>query len=533
MKGIKNFTITLLFLLLVLSACGKGNETEGSAEPSDEELDNLTESGLPIVDEEVSLDMFAGNPPESADDWNDVMIWDEYKDMTNVNVNWETVQEESLEEKRNLKLGSGGDLPDVFYSASLSNTDILKYGGQGLFMPLNDLIDEHAPNLKKLMEEYPEIEKAITYPDGNIYSMPTIYDPDASSLRLGPRPWIDEDVLEEVDMDMPETTEEYYEFLKAVRDQTDKTPFGSYSVGMLLRWINGSFGLGNRGFDHPQTDVDEDGELRFIPTSDEYKEMLEYVHKLYDEKLIEQNIFEENATDKFMANASDGEYASTVAHDPEDLFNLDSMVGAPALEGPFGDKLITGIAPSVADAGSFVITSDNESPATTVRWADHFFSDEGAKFFFMGKEGETYEEDEDGEPQYVDDITEGSGDLTFEQRLSEFLVWPGGGYASTILKEDYFQGLETSENSIEAAEKLEPYIIDDVWAQFTHTKEENDILTTTGSDIEKYVEEMRDKFIVGDTPFSEWDDYVSKLEKMGLDDYVDVKKEAMERYEEN
>jgi len=530
-KFIKLFSVVLISVLLFMTACS--NKTnEDVTEPSDEELENLNESGLPIVKDEITLDMFAGQPPQSADDWNDVMIWNEYEDMTNINVNWETVQSESLDEKRNLKLGSG-DLPDVFYSASLSNTDLLKYGEQGLFIPLNDLIDEYAPNLKKLMEENPEIEKAMTFPDGNIYSLPTIFDADFSSLRLGPRPWINKEALESVDMDMPETTEEYYEFLKAVKEETDMIPFGSYSAGMLLRWLNGSFGLVNRGFDHPYTDIGSDGELRFIPTSDEYKEMLEYVHKLYDEELIEQNIFADGSTEKFMANASDDQYASTVSHDPSELFNIDTMEGATALEGPYGDRLITGITPTVTGLGGFVITENNEYPASTMRWIDHFYSDEGAKLLFMGVEGETYEEDSDGEVEYVDKITNSSEGLTFEQELAKYLVWPGGAYAGTIIKEDYFKSLESSPASLESAENLEPYIIEEVWPAFTYTKEENKILSTTGSDIEKYVSEMQDKFIVGDVPFSEWDDYIDKLERMGLDEYMKVKKDALERFENN
>src|SRR5699024_6586876 len=213
------------------------------------------------------------------------------------------------------------------------------------------------------------------------------------------------------------TTEEYYEFLKAVKEETDMIPFGSYSAGMLLRWLNGSFGLVNRGFDHPYTDIGSDGELRFIPTSDEYKEMLEYVHKLYDEELIEQNIFADGSTEKFMANASDDQYASTVSHDPSELFNIDTMEGATALEGPYGDRLITGITPTVTGLGGFVITENNEYPASTMRWIDHFYSDEGAKLLFMGVEGETYEEDSDGEVEYVDKITNSSEGLTFEQEL--------------------------------------------------------------------------------------------------------------------
>src|SRR5699024_2556585 len=166
----------------------------------------------------------------------------------------------------------------------------------------------------------------------------------------------------------------------------------------------------------------------------------------------EQNIFEENSTDKFLANASENKYASTVSHDPAELFNMDSMEGASALEGPFGDKLITGMTASVVDLGGFMVTSENEHQATSIRWSDHFFSDEGVNFFFMGLEGETYEETDDGDVEYVDDITNSPEGLTFEQELAKYLVWPGGAYASTILKEEYFEGLETTPASIEAAE---------------------------------------------------------------------------------
>ncbi|WP_165769010.1 hypothetical protein [Virgibacillus profundi] len=40
---------------------------------------------------------------------------------------------------------------------------------------------------------------------------------------------------------------------------------------------------------------------------------------------------------------------------------------------------------------------------------------------------------------------------------------------------------------------------------------------------------MRDKFISGNEPFSNWDDYIETIEKMGLNDYMDIKIEAIER----
>lgn len=55
-------------------------------------------------------------------------------------------------------------------------------------------------------------------------------------------------------------------------------------------------------------------------------------------------------------------------------------------------------------------------------------------------------------------------------------------------------------------------------------------MTTLANDIETYVTEMKDKFIVGDAPLSQWDDYVATLNKMGLDRYKQIYQAALDRY---
>src|SRR5699024_12229427 len=93
--------------------------------------DNLNEEGFPIVDEEIDLKFMAGQAPATNPDWNDVMIFNEFEDMTNINIEWEMVTHETLEEKRNLAFG-GGQLPDAFHSTSMGSPDLMKYGEQGL-----------------------------------------------------------------------------------------------------------------------------------------------------------------------------------------------------------------------------------------------------------------------------------------------------------------------------------------------------------------------------------------------------------------
>lgn len=541
---VKRFMLSfgvLLFLVTFSTACNdKENNTNNNTNnnSNDNAQDNLNESGMPIVNDQIEFNFFAGKSPQSPDDWDDIMIWNEYGDMTNIDIEWNLVQDDSLDEKRNLALGSGS-LPDVFYAAQIPNTDLLKYGEQGTIIKLNDLIDKYAPNLKSIMEEDPNIEKSITFPDGNIYSLPSIHAPEFLSLRTLPTMWYNEEWLNELDMEIPQTTEEYYQFLKSVKEQDllgngedDEIPFGSGDINFLVGWLKGAFGVGNRG--HSYIDMDpQENEVRFFPISDEYKDMLQYINKLYDEELIEQNIFSIE-TEQFIANGTDNRYGSMVYWSPEAALGDigANYVSAVPLVGPNDDQLYVTVTNPVYSMGNFAITDENENPEAAVRWADYFYSDEGTRLFHMGIEGETYEETSDGEYKYLDKITNSEDGLTQTQELAKYLVWTGIG-APGVVKPEYFEGSENNDQSLEAADKLEPYLIEEVWTNFTYTESENKKLDALSADIENYVGEMQDKFIVGDIPFSEWDDYIKTIEKMGLEEYMEIQTDAYERYEDH
>lgn len=520
----------MLTVLMFVTACSNNASDDNLI--SKEEKETVAKEGMPIVEESISLNFIAGQDIRPGDDWNDILVLNEYEKLSNVKVEWELIPSNSIEEKRNLRLASG-ELPDAFYHMGLPQSDLMKYGEQGIFIKLNDLIEDYAPNLKALFEEYPEIKKSLTMHDGGIYSFPSINEPDFISMRMAAKPFINRDWLDELDLDMPETTEEFYDYLKAVKEEdpgnNDGIPYGSPDIGNLLSWLKGSFGIANRGFTNNYYDVnpDNEDELRFYPISDGYKEMLEYTNKLYSEGLIEQNIFSMEL-DQYLANAADGRYGSTNWYGPELQFGEGgaALEGAPALEGPNGDKKYVGISDPVTSLGAFAITSDNEHPAATVRWIDHFYGDEGSKLMLMGIEGETYEETDDGGVKYKDYITNSDESLTDE--LNKFTIW-GGGFP-LLFKEKYFFGAETTEQELDAAEKLEPDTIENVLPQLPYTKEERRTLNSLGNDIEKYVNEMQDKFIVGQVPFDEWNAYVETIEKMGLKEYMDVQQVAYERY---
>lgn len=540
MKMKKTYILIVIAILLILASCGN-KDSSNKVELDEDALKNVNEEGMPIVEEPITLDIFAGKSANTNDNWNDVLIFNEYEKMTNIDVNWEMVPVESMEEKRNLALASG-NLPDAFHSASMPTADILKYGQQGVFIPLNDLIEEYAPNFKKILDENEEVKRALTFPDGNIYSFPQMNEPDLLSYRIGPLPWINEEWLDNLDMDMPETTEEFYEYLKAVKEddpngngKADEIPYGGPAIDTLVTYLRGSFGVANMGSSNANIDLEPDTEdIRFYPTTDEYKKLLTYMHRLYSEKLIEQNIFSIEQG-QYLANASEGKYGSTSWYSPEEIFGKEAgevLTGMPTLEGPDGHKEFTTLNSLAFGIGAFVITNENENPAATVRWIDHFYGDEGMKLFFMGVEGETFEETEDGKFEYMDHIINSEEGLTYEQEQAKYMTFPGGGFPS-VVSEKYFKGPAMSDKAVAAAETVEPDIVEEPWAAFIYTKEEQDQLDSFGADIDKYVTEMRDKFISGDASLDEWDKYVKTIEDMKVDKYIEIKQAAYDRYMEN
>src|SRR5699024_7074081 len=157
---LKSILYTLVIIsMAVLAACSSSNDgnnendetlnnanEENNGDNDNGAVDNLNATGMPIVDEPIDLQIFAGKAATTADDWNDVLLLNEYEEMTNVNIDWEQAPADGLDEKRNLALASNS-LPDVFYAANVPVSDIQKYGDQGTFIPLEDLIEEYAPNV--------------------------------------------------------------------------------------------------------------------------------------------------------------------------------------------------------------------------------------------------------------------------------------------------------------------------------------------------------------------------------------------------
>ncbi|MFD2115765.1 extracellular solute-binding protein [Paenibacillus yanchengensis] len=535
--------VTYVVLMTLLVACGSSGNSGGTPSTTPGTTEQAGETNKPgnggeaAGNEPITLKMLASRTPVHAD-YKDMMVWKDYEQMSGVTVEWDLVPDANFVEKRNILL-AGGDYPDAIYRALLSNSDVMARGGEGVFIKLNDLIEQHAPNLMKLFEKYPEVRSGITQADGNIYSLPFVSD--FESANYGGKMFINKKWLDQIGMAEPETTDDFYKMLKAFKEkdgngnaQADEIPLTSTDIESIINALKGFWGLGNRGGAHPLVDMNEEtNELRFIPGDDRYKEVLEFLNKLYKEDLIDKEIFTMNSS-KLTAKGEDDLVGSFIFPNPVPIGQKtkDNYIGMHALKGPYGDQIITSVNPVLRNAGAFVITNKNQHPERTMQWVDYWYSEEGMELFFMGKEGETFTKTADGQYQYVEDITNNPNGLTLDEAVGQHMPWPGSGQP-TVQTEKFSKGGASYPSAMEATAKVSEHFPKEVWTPFTHTQAESDFLASVGNDITTYVNEMKVKFISGSVPFSEWEKYMDTLNKMGLNDYMDVYKEAYNRYTES
>lgn len=544
--------ISLVLLVLFVSAsilgCSTGKDSgqsqtgtasgqsQTTAQTGREESAYFNETGMPIVNEPITLKIFSGRH-RSQVEFDQMLMWQEYEKISGIKVIWTTEVSATLEEKRNLML-AGGDLPDVFFKSQMPISDLINYGSQGVFTDLSGLIDQYAPNIKAAFEKYPEVGKGIKMPDGKIYSLP--YIDDNPGTRITAKMYINKTWLDVLNLNMPSTTDEFYNVLKAFRngdpngnDIKDEIPYSSpYKSESIPIMLAGSFGLMNRGNASRDFDIDEKtGKLRFIPIQPEYKQMLEYIRKLYAEELLDKDIFTITSA-QFTAKVDEGTIGCTQGPSEANLGTkrLGDYVGIPTvLKGPEGHQLLGVAGAQIRNFGSFVMTKENKYPEATIRWVDYFYSEEGIKLLFMGIEGVTYNMDSNGNAVWVDEIMKDANGLTPEHASGRYLPWNGGDNPSIVTVKFFPQFTPVT---MEAINGVKDYMPKEVWPAFVFTEEENNKLIALRNDINTYVNEMRDKFIAGTASFDTWDQYVEKLKQMGLDEYEKIYQAAYDRYKQ-
>ena len=538
-----------LILLLSITACGgdpsqgngPGNQNNNGEPVKAPDYMNM-DSQMPIVKEgtDITLKIMVVNGPMYANmnSLRDVYFTQAYEKMTGVKIEWIEVSSDAFADQLALKLTTN-DLPDIILKGGISNSVQLKYGDQDYFLDLmqGDRLKTFAPNYWALCQEYPEVLSASMMPEGQVYSMGMIRNSTGSTIAS--KLFFNKEWLSAVGKDVPTTADEFYNVLKAFKEDDPNGNGRNDEMGLYikpdhLQFVTfGMFGIGNRGRNNGFIDYDEEtGKVRYFATTDGFRDWVEWATKLYKEGLLHKEYFDftESNLGNYVNNNVCGAFAYTnlcmLGQETQQKFTyLDG-----AMTGPQGDKDYYGVN-SIGTTGSFVITTACQYPEVALRWADYFFCDEGSLFFYYGDEGVTYDALEDGTYQFNDTVLADfyAGTNSYDG-CAVYVSLYGYGNTPTMTKVPFNSADDNKGIALEAANAL----IEDcaiAWPAFTFTKKEQRIIEDSKNDIDKYVASMRDAWIMGTNELNDetWAQFVNTIKRMGIDDVLEVYEAALDR----
>lgn len=520
----KNLFALLLALVMVLSVSGLADESTW------------------LTEEKVTLNAFVQLPanPHCIDELANNEFTKYYEDLTNVHINWVEVDYGAADSDNVTKLNvmlASNNYPDIILDSSFTKLSLYQAGLDKILVPLNDLIDEYAPNLCTLFEQRPDIKAQWTAPDGNIYGLgsPNEYYHGEAPNRV----WVYDPWLEQLGIEAPQTVDEYYDFLVAVKN-TDLNGNGIADEIPLLTmnnatkvWLMSAWTF----FDGTNLMV-EDDEVKFVSNTEAYRDAVRYIKRLYDEELIPADVFTMDDT-QIKANMMNEDYkVATVAafsfgamftNTKDDDCKGHDMTALAPLEGPTGLRQIPkgrfDFTPNM-----FSITSACQYPEIAIKWVDWMYNEMNSWRANYGPLLEGASEVEEGfyspkEGLYWSNILNTENPLHNNNMAWGQHVAP---YYSPITEANKTARMDGTFGWTEAklaasSDIYDPYKKTDYVPSFFMSEEGSQVISEYKAVIDAIVEKNFAAFVTGTKDIeNDWDAYLEELNNAGLAEYLDA-----------
>lgn len=370
---------------------------------------------------------------------NNLPVWQEAAERTGVNFSWQVLPSAQWNQSMKLKINGGGELPDMMGIPDWGNGDINKYAKEKVIIPLNELINKYAPNIKRILKANPLLRKQMTAADGNIYSIDEFF----SANHYDKAVIIRKDWLKKCGYSetwIPKTKEEFVEVMERFRDYKSADNLslsGSADAkngviplvaaeGYMYDLFCSGFGLSA-----PLQDcaVDENGKVVFQRATPAYGEFLDWMAELYTNKLLYSGYAASSESDFEKLIIQNRVGISVAAGDTMDKYN--SLLKKYGIDGeyilinpPTDDEGNIKLVKRSLSGGQIGISYDCRNPVTVIRLMDYLWaSNEGMILMHYGLEGITYDYDENGNIAFTDFVTNNRDGLDKASALRSVGAW--------------------------------------------------------------------------------------------------------------
>jgi putative aldouronate transport system substrate-binding protein len=534
MKKIYSILLTVLMVALVLSACSGNTPANGGKETNS---GNKEDGSVKELSLEVMIPKFGVDPADTLvqQEWQKEM--EAYLGVK-LNIKWNRIQWGSEYFEKAKVILASGEVPDIMLV--LGNNEINDYGAKGLFVDLAPYVEQY-PNYKTFVEETPSSEQYLYSADKKIYAFFDGYNNQTGLQPSQYNPAYRLDIFEQNGIKIPETIDEFYDAAKKLKElYPDVYPVGTSQQYLAYDGFFNSF--------HTTSGIYWNGQqFVFGPTEQNFKEALQFMNKLYTDKLLDP-AFVTDEIDQARPKATTGKtfmypaiWSGFVTE-----FNDNAQANVkwtnalfPATEyGKGWQHSAEPLGKGLSNGSGIVISAKAKHPELLAKMVDYQYSDKMMTLMNWGVEGQTYEV-KDGKKQLSDSIL--SADNIYDE-MCKYSVGTSGSCRAGIVwspqdKEAkyydpgsvttfYYNGEAKEEsywiaNGTYAKDSVSPKDSMDA-PRVVFDKDENEKKAYIMNTLDTYVKETIIKFIKGDMSFSEWDSFQANLKKMG--DYEAVVK---------
>ncbi len=474
---------------------------------------------------------------------NDVPAYQEAEKLTGIKVKFLHPAAGQATEQFNLMLASG-DLPDMIQYGWLTIP-----GGpekaivDKVILRLNDMVKVNGPAIGAFLNARPDIGKKIVTDQGSMYVVPFL------------RPWIKDvsekwqgystsahfrkDWLEEMKLPMPKTVEDWEKTLTAFKGRAPNIiPMVSLPSGSLggidgLRWMLGAWGL-----DYNFYVVD--GKVYNGAVRPEFREWLTLMNRWYQSGLLDQDWISRKYEQirGLVVEGRVGVYWGLLNRDMGGFTPLGKK-GNPkfslmAASWPYGKEgksysFDTSGANDYPGTGAAVTTS-SKHPVESVKWLNFWWTETGHNLANFGIEGLTYNW-VNGYPKYTDLIMHNPDGLSVVNALSKYAPDGGGGRA---WRQDsrYWEQMMAIPEQYESGKMLVATgDMSRVMPAVSPTGDESRELAQILNHVSTYRDEMVAKFIVGTEPLTKFDEFVTRINGMGMPRAIQIQQSALDRFQ--
>ena len=533
-----------------VTGCGSGKSSAKLNDGSFKEVDASTLE-FPLK-EKATLTGTISYPANTESEPNKRTIFKRLQEKTNVEIDWTAIQADQCSDKISLEMANTKNMTDFIFSAGFSDNDLLKYAKQGVIIPLEEYIDAYMPNLQAVFEKYPEYRTMCTDTDGHIWALPWIEqlgNEKTAIQTIGNMSFINKKWLDFLNLKVPTTVDEFEQVLIAFRDHASEIQAEFGIDGSIIPMscivndgdqdpsliING-FGEGYGDADKTRhIAVTNDKEVICSATQDGYKEGIEWLHKLYEEGLIDTESFTQEWS-TYVAKGKSGRYGVCFSWDVANIDNLEDWVPLPALTAD--TRNITpqnGSFTSGFDRGRCVVTAVAENPALVCAWLDQMYD----PFQSPQNNWGTYGEDDDFDIFELSKNAEGGemlkhaplGDASpVEVREAESV---GGPLA--VLNDYYDVYVTCPDDAQYRLDWIKEYYTPDMNLDYVYpnvfmNQEDTKKLSDLQTDIEKLINANKSDWIMNGFTDDDWNQYLSELDGYGLEEYLQIFQKYLDDY---